>query len=72
VDSVELGERLEWKIRNKSFFKHRPMGNSSQNRAVWSDVWIRHDVTFLEYLSCDFMLNECTILATVIIRQTCK
>jgi hypothetical protein len=34
VDSVEFGERLGRKIRNKSSFKHRPMGNSSQNQAV--------------------------------------
>lgn len=40
-----LGERRKWKNWTKSSFKHRPMGNSSQNRAVWSAGWIRHDVT---------------------------
>jgi len=47
VDSVELGERLERKIRNKSSFKHAPVGNSLQDRAVFSVVCIRHHVTFL-------------------------
>jgi hypothetical protein len=34
VDSVELGERLGRKIRNKSPFKHRPVGDSLQDGAV--------------------------------------
>jgi hypothetical protein len=55
VDSVKLGERLGRKIWNKSSFKHRPMGNSLQDRAVLSVVCIRHHVAFLEYpvvISC--------------------
>jgi hypothetical protein len=42
VDSVELGERLDRKIWNKSSFKHRSMGNSLQDRAVLSVVCVRH------------------------------
>jgi hypothetical protein len=42
VDSVEFGERLERKIRNESFFKHHPMGDSLQDQAVLSVVSIRH------------------------------
>ena len=42
VDSVELGERLDRKIWNKSSFKHRPMGNSLQDRAVLSVFCVRH------------------------------
>jgi hypothetical protein len=50
VDSVEFGERLGWKIWNKSSFQHRPMGNSLQDGAVLSVVCSHHNVTFLEYL----------------------
>ncbi len=42
VDFVELGERLERKIRNKSSFKHHPMGDSFQDRAVLSIVRMGH------------------------------
>jgi hypothetical protein len=34
VDSVDLGERLGRKIWNQSSFKHRPMGDALQDRAV--------------------------------------
>jgi hypothetical protein len=34
VDSVELGERLDREIWNKSSFKHRPMGNALQDPSV--------------------------------------
>ena len=53
VDSVELGERQGRKIREESSCKHRPMGDSLQDRAVV--VRIRHNVTLLEYpdvISC--------------------
>jgi hypothetical protein len=42
VDSVELGERLGRKIWNKSSFKHRPMENSLQDRAVLPVVCVRY------------------------------
>jgi hypothetical protein len=47
VDSVELGERLGRKIRNKSPFKHRPVGDSLQDGAVLPVVWVRHSFTSL-------------------------
>ena len=55
VDFVELGKRLDRKIREKSSFKHRPTGNSLQDRAVFSVACIRHIISFLKYpvvISC--------------------
>jgi hypothetical protein len=47
VDSVKLGERRGRKIWNQPFFEHHPMGNSLQDRAVLSVVYIRHIIAFL-------------------------
>jgi len=42
VDSVKLGKRRGRKIWNQAFFKHHPMGNSLQDRAVLSVICVRH------------------------------
>ncbi len=47
ANSVELPACLEREVGKKSPFKHRPTGNSSQDRALLSIVSIHHIFTLL-------------------------
>ena len=68
VDSIKLGQRLGREIRDKSFFPHGLIGNSTQDRAVLIIVWIYHLMCPLVWnAECGSSLDRSILLGTAII-----
>ncbi len=46
MPAPEIGDRQERKLLHKSSIQHHLMGNVLEDRALWSVIFIHHNITF--------------------------